>query len=368
MPTDFLYTNIGRGHPFYLDGIREMLSSRSIGSVTDVFECSRGLSRIAWRLARALYTRGSSGGGRSSLYSRIRRHTDYSRRSPMLRLMARDIRRRFIDDEAPLVVAHPSLIGMLNGKFRLVYQHGEMVAPAECVLPGLYWILVPHEGLRPTFSSATVRWAHVIVTGLCIEPSLVARATSAWGARQERLNTRDRLTVAFFSSGAEPSGHVRTLVTAAASAAQAGHAAVLFARRGGAFARATKRLASPHGVELRPYSSRDELNRLTATIFPKLDCFVAPPHERTHWALGLGLPMFIVDPPIGTFAPLNRELLLNEGVADRIAGSSEARDFGRRLNGQLGNGELAARALRGWGRYEIDGFAKCAEFLRKKWD
>ena len=49
---NILYTNIGRGHPFYLDGITEALikkqSIRLIGNKVDIFELSKGVSLFAW--------------------------------------------------------------------------------------------------------------------------------------------------------------------------------------------------------------------------------------------------------------------------------------------------------------------------------
>ena len=69
---DFLYTNIGRGHPFYLDGIMQALvRSGNISIVRqkhDVFELSSGLSLNGWQLARWLYQKGSSGGLVGSIY------------------------------------------------------------------------------------------------------------------------------------------------------------------------------------------------------------------------------------------------------------------------------------------------------------
>ena len=60
----FVYTNIGRGHPFYLDGIREALirkkSLKLIRGQTDVFELSRGLSLMAWKMVRLAYRMGAN--------------------------------------------------------------------------------------------------------------------------------------------------------------------------------------------------------------------------------------------------------------------------------------------------------------------
>ena len=58
------------------------------------------------------------------------------------------------------------------------------------------------------------------------------------------------------------------------------------------------------------YTNREEENRATETLFENFDYFVSPSHERTNWALGLGLPMFLLHPLIGPFSPINREILI----------------------------------------------------------
>lgn len=88
-----VYTNIGRGHPFYLDGIRQLLPPERLGTVRDVFDCCHGVSGLLWRTARWLYASGSSCGGNRSLYSRVRARTDYTRAGPALTLMGAPLRR-----------------------------------------------------------------------------------------------------------------------------------------------------------------------------------------------------------------------------------------------------------------------------------
>ena len=171
-----------------------MLPPQRIGTVTDVFACSRGISRLAWRLARSLYRYGSAGGARSSLYSMIRRRTDYSGRSSLLQIMACDIQRRFRADPSLLVVGHPCLVGILRNRPSLIYQHGELVAPSECRIAGDHWTFVPCEGLRPAFSRGASSPDRVVVTGLCIEPALAAIADDAYAARQQRLSESKETT------------------------------------------------------------------------------------------------------------------------------------------------------------------------------
>jgi len=111
------------------------------------------------------------------------------------------------------------------------------------------------------------------------------------------------------------------------------------------------------------FNSRREESILTARLFPWFDYFVAPSHERTNWALGLGLPMFIIGPEIGSFAPLNRDLLLAAGVAQRLEAPTPARSFGERLRALRDDGSLMRMTRAGWDRQPINGFEKIAKLL-----
>jgi hypothetical protein len=126
--------------------------------------------------------------------------------------------------------------------------------------------------------------------------------------------------------------------------------------------------AGPFPSELPPallisYASRRELNHFTAQLFAHFDYFVAPPHERTNWALGLGLPMLMPGPDIGSYAPLNRRTLLEAGVARELPKDptrvSEAGSLARLLT----PGALTRMAEAGWERYPIDGFDRIAGWV-----
>jgi hypothetical protein len=382
---NFLYTNIGRGHPFYLDGILEALVRRGnvrlVRGESDVFEESRGLSRFVWQAVRWMYRKGSSPGIVAAVYKKIRSRADYNRPGAILRLMGRDLRRRFSLDPNPIVVAHPTLVAILKGRQGLIYQHGELVTPAEAVVEGASKVLVPTNETASSFIDSKYESRDVIVTGLCIELSLVKQAGDAFTARLKRIGGDNPLVGAFFSSGAEPRQHIEKLVRVAASVTTYRGKVILFAQRDGAFIqKATEHFLSA-GIEftcidsyqfipadLPPmlivqYASRREENGFTAHLFPTFDYFVAPSHERTNWALGLGLPMFVIGPQVGPFAPLNRELLVHAGVAEQINSNSAADTFGERLNHMRAGGKLDEMAKAGWGKYRIDGFDKIAEFL-----
>ncbi|RKX25395.1 MAG: hypothetical protein DRP45_05970, partial [Candidatus Zixiibacteriota bacterium] len=193
----FLYTNIGRGHPFYLDGIAEALS-RSDSHITrveaNVFEISTGLSGFAWRLVRWLYQRGSSNGLAGALYSRFRRNVDFNKRGPLLGLVGRSLLKWASEQSVPVIVAHPLLVAILRGKADLIYQHGERVCPSSAAIGGADMVLVPTQEAAGPFLEAGYASNQVQITGLCIEPALTGQAEPAFQARVTRLANDGPLT------------------------------------------------------------------------------------------------------------------------------------------------------------------------------
>jgi hypothetical protein len=362
---NFLYTGIGRGHPHYLDGIVECLPTERVGTVTDVFRQTSGPARAAWGLARSVYQGGGRSPSLSALYNRLRASGDYNRGGLMQGVMGRPLRRTYDDDPLPLVVAHPILAAILKEKQNLFYQHGELAAPRESWVKGRHRTIVPTAGTADTFIAAGIASESLFVSGLCIEPALVEQAELAFDSRLDRLSGPGPLCGAFFSSGAEPREHVESLAIAATNVVATGGRALVFARRGGALA---ARLAETLGEEPRAtlcsYAGRQGLNELTQTSFKDFDYFVAPSHERTHWALGLGLPTFVVGPSIGSFSPLNHEILLAHGVARVVHDRGAAASLGVVLETLRRSGELRAMAEAGWGRFDTCGFSNIAEMLQ----
>ncbi|UCE23592.1 MAG: hypothetical protein JSU74_09840, partial [Candidatus Zixiibacteriota bacterium] len=220
----------------------------------------------------------------------------------------------------------------------------------------------------------------VIVTGLCIEPSLVRRAGDAYQARLLRINGQNPLTGAFFSSGAEPKAHIDKLVTAAGQAVAEGGTVILFTGPRGRFLRKARDAfrgwqiecveigagdpipAEPPEALIVKYSSRRELDIFTEKLFGLFDYFVSPSHERTNWALGLGLPMFIVGPAYGPFSPINERLLKEAEVAETVD-ETAASGFGEWLTDLRQHGYLSEMAQSGFERRPIDGFSSIADFF-----
>ncbi len=383
---NFLYTNIGRGHPFYLDGIVELArESKAFElSISDVFESSSDISNLSWQLARSLYKIGSTDSFVGRMYSKLRDSSDFNRQGLAMRIMGRDIKKKYHGDSAPLIVAHPVLVGILSGRTNLLYQHGELAVPKQAVVSGAEYIFVPTETAAEKFISGGYSSANVIVTGLCIEPCLEKQAEQAFNIRMSRLDSSYKLTGGFFSSGAEPKPHIEKLILSAVSVVKQGHNVILFAKKNGNLASLIKREFEKRNIELIAIddksqkvesgssavlclcSDRKAETELACRLFEKLDFFVAPSHERSNWALGLGLPMFILEPAIGPFSPLNREILLESGVAESLYSTKDSRQFGNRLNELKKSRKLQQMSESGWGKQSITGFKAIADFLVNK--
>jgi hypothetical protein len=356
-----LGSEIGRGHPFYTDGLVRALQDLGASGVirrrTSVLEVSHGLSRVAWRLVRAAYRNAGRGGAVSSLYHRVRGRADYDRDSPALRILGADLK-RWAGDEGVVAVDHPAVVGALGGRDDVWYFHGELAAPPEAMVRRAARILVPREDTAAAFVRGGCRPERVLVTGICVENDLVEAAEAMAAVRRRRIASGDPLTVAFFSSGAEPPGHVAAIAAAAAAVGRSPHRGIVFAARGGRLERAV----AGDALEIVRFGDRAELDRVTVARFDSFDAVVSPPHERSHWAVGLGVPFFLVGPDIVPFAPRNRELLLAAGVAASLDGVAGAARLPALLDDLRAGGVLLRMSQAGGGA-PVDGFRRAAGLL-----
>jgi hypothetical protein len=368
-----IYTNIGRGHPSYLDGILQVLddSQPSVAYFNaDVFALSKGISLMAWKMIRRLYVWGGQGGVITFFYSLLRRFTGSGGGGLMHSLLGRDLRSYLAGYARPVVVAHPILARILSSQNKVIYQHGELAAPAEAMPRGCHKILVPLKETAQEFGKRGIAPEVMVVTGQCIETGFLPSAETAFEARLGRLSGDAPLHAALFSSGAYPANHLRQLGLAAVSLIQSGHHVYFYVGRSekvaDRFARyfARKKIKVGSGVSgeerLRMITSRDrrDENEKVARVLHNLDFFVAPAHERTNWTVGLGLPQFILTPHIGSYAPLNSAMALKQGAAVEFDAQLKPEDLGRAVGIMRSEGRLKIMARNGFGKYPRSGFVE----------
>ncbi|MEW6685610.1 MAG: hypothetical protein AB1393_05325 [Candidatus Edwardsbacteria bacterium] len=405
-------TEIGRGHPNYLDNFLQQIDDKRKISYISVFEKCQGASFFAWKTVASLYIIGSKGGLVTRIYNLIRFFSkDTSKKSPFLCLLGRDLKRTLRNFDGICVVEHPLMAKALCDVCSVFYLHGEIAAPAECVIKGAKKIFVPLEETKKKLVSFGADPNSIVVTGLMIEPPLVDSAEKYFEERTARINSNWPLTVGFFTSGAYPKEHISKILAGAKSVIKHGMKAILFLGTNlKVYQKVKEALLPPRSsftnlsveprrkalgrrplgvaqmgetdgqegemeefpgetnwdISLVRGETRQEATLKEIKFLPRLDVFVAASHERTNWAVGLGLPMFVLFPHIGTYAPLNFEFAEKQGVVFALKTSKDAENLGRIIRELRINGTLAEMTRRGFGGFKIDGFETAGETFRQK--
>jgi hypothetical protein len=365
-------SEIGRGHPSYLDSVLlalKRLCAEEIDPVRcfSVPELCAGTSGLAWRLARLGYRLGSRGGAFTWLYNHLR-SPDARPSAFQLSLLGASLRRLFAGYEGISIVDHPLLAQILAPVCRVAYLHCEIAAPGLAAVPRAWRTFAPLEATSLKLQAAGVKPGTIAVTGLVVEPEIVAAAESAFNARIARLASDQPLAVGFFASGAEPKPHATSIITGAAAATLAGHRAIVSwgtgMLRASKIQLALRREGAVDGSFRVIWArSRQAATTAVAEVFPELDAMVCAAHERTNWAVGLGLPMFALLPNIGPFARENFEFASAQGTCLPLAGTADAAGLGAQITELRRSGRLAELARHGWGRRSIRGAEAIARTL-----
>lgn len=339
-PLIAISSEIGRGHPNYLDSVLSFLPA-----VEKIVP-----SGFGWTLARKAYHLGARGGLFTTIYNNWRRGSKPSKIE--LLLINSDLRARFQSYQGIILVDHPLLAHLLAPVGKVAYIHGEIAAPPVCAVPVVWRTFVPLDFTANRLQNLGVKPEALRITGLVIEPELIPVAEASYQMRLQRYASNQPLTVAFFTSGAYPQPHCRAITTAASSARNAGHKTLILA---GTDRRKVKLLPSALF-----FNTRKQENQKTAELFPQIDVLVAAAHERTNWAIGLGLPLFALLPNIGPFARENFKIACEQGVCLPV---NNPQNFGSTIDALRKTGKLKQMACAGWGKYPLTGAKAIAEFL-----
>jgi hypothetical protein len=387
-----IYTNIGRGHPSYLDSLLMVLQKRynNLSSCTVFSTGSKGLSFLPWKLVAGLYVFGGKGGISTKLYNCLRRRqTEISADSTLIKILGRDLRRTYRNFKGICLVEHPLVATILANICRTWYIHGEIAAPPECAIKGIEKIFVPLEETKHKLISFGADPETIVVTGLMIEPGLVDTAEKSFQTRLERIRSKGPLTIGFFTSGAYPKEHMKKILLGAKSVIDQKMRAIIFVGTCSKKFEWFKKQMKKWGVEIvvdnparggedRGEGSEKEMTgnvllvtrktrqadtQRTVELLPKLDIFVSASHERTNWAVGLGLPMFALFPLIGTFASLNFDFAQRQKTAYPLDSLEKAKTLGEIISELRQNGQLTQMVQNGFGLHKINGVEKAASHL-----
>jgi len=306
-----------------------------------------------------------------------------SDKSLTLRLLSRDLKRLLRDFKGICLVAHPLLARALSETCSVWYVHGEIAAPLECAVSRVKKIFVPLRETGDKLKNQGADPDSIVVCGLMIEPSLVEQAEKAFHSRLKRINSGMPLTVGFFTSGAYPSEHLRKILAGVRSTVDNGMKAVIFTGASYSklkwFKKEMKKLKKrmilddrvssdiPENWEIKLIyrKTRQSETKKAAEIIPNLDLFVSPSHERTNWAVGLGLPIFVLFPLIGTFSPQNFEFSQRQGVSYPIDSLEKAQNLGKLIIELSENKKLTEMAKKGFGIHQINGSEVAANNILK---
>jgi len=119
------------------------------------------------------------------------------------------------------------------------------------------------------------------------------------------------------------------------------------------------------GLKLVTRKTRQKDTQRAVQLIPSLDVFVAASHERTNWAAGLGLPMFVLFPLIGTFASQNFEFAQRQKVVYALDSPEKAKNLGGILRSLRQTGQLLQMAKNGFGAHSITGIDTAVAYFIK---
>lgn len=370
-------TEIGRGHPSYLDSvIRALFKKKENLNLfqSSVFKQKPGISRSLWRVVHLLYNYGSKSGPVVKFYNLFRdKVSQPSDKSLTLMLLSRDLKKLLRDFKGICLVAHPLLAKALSETCSVWYVHGEIAAPLECAVSKVEKIFVPLRETGDKLINQGAAPESIVVCGLMIEPSLVDSSEKAFHSRLKRINSKMPLTIGFFTSGAYPSEHLMKILAGVKSIVKSGMKAVIFTGTNPKkfkwfkkeMGKLKQRMVVDNGVtsditenweiKLIYRKTRQAETEKTVELVPYLDLFVSPSHERTNWAVGLGLPMFVLFPLIGTFSPQNFKFAQRQGVCYPVDSLEKAQNLGKIITELKETKKLNDMAKRGFGIHRING-------------
>jgi hypothetical protein len=277
------------------------------------------------------------------------------------------------------LVAHPLLANMLSDSHRVYYLHGEIAAPPESVVIGAEKIFVPLPETALRMQLSDIDESALCETGLVLEPEMCENLESVVESRLSRVERSDvPLTIGFFISGAYPAAHVRFMLVGAESCVASGHRVRFFwgsdSRKAADILDRVRsfdrdvvldsgEIASEAKSVVVTAGTREKETIRSMQYINQLDMFCAAPHERINWAVGAGLPMIAVGPPIGTFAPENLRFSLDSGCCVELSSLTEFESLGPTLTRVRDEGSIAAMTRAGTNFRSIDGAKMIAESL-----
>ncbi|GEM_PF-2118231 len=380
-----LYTGIGRERQFYLDGLvsalENLASNRPVIEINNAFRLSRGLSFSLWKLIDLLYRLGNQRGLAGMISRQICGRPDSLDLNPLTKALTGNIRHFYRDKAEPVVITEPLLVSPLASVSDVIYLHGNIAVPPQSIPRVASLILVPVDEARDRLVRSGIPDQVIRVTGLCIEQALVESLGIDFTKRLARIREKEKLVGAFYCSDTEPAVQVKNLTSLLNSLDISNQRGIVFCKAGGRLEKALmnslsvrrfvpgkreerfhEAIAKSHILAV-IYNDRKQIDSFTTDLFRYFDYLVSPANERSSWAAGLGIPMFIMNSLAGPSEKSNRNFLLRQGLAVDIGENNNIASFSNLLEEYRDSGKLLDLAASGYNKLPITGFKLAAEYI-----
>ncbi|MEO0084513.1 MAG: hypothetical protein ABIJ94_02155 [candidate division WOR-3 bacterium] len=351
---------IGLGHPNYLDYVLQALKKIQPSIKIDYWDTltnEKGITKLFWQISKQIYHLGAFGGVFTDFYNKLRQKP-LTPNVPLCNISTAQYDK--------IVVAHHLLARYLNLD-NVWYIHGEIGVPRECQLKNIGKIIVPLNESKEKFIAFGINPKKIYVSGLILSPDLITDTEINYQKRLTRLKSKSTFTVGFFISGAYPRPHIQKLILGIISITNKGHRAIVFlgidSQKGKRIIAKLNRIRNTTlltSILFIQGKNRQEYQNRIHRLLPVLDFFVAPSHEHTNWAIGLGMPMFSLFPMIGSYASENYKFANELGVTYPIKTDDDAKNFASIIQQLCETGKLAKMAERGFNKFPIDGAVNAA--------
>ncbi|MEO0090081.1 MAG: hypothetical protein ABIK59_04115 [candidate division WOR-3 bacterium] len=296
---------IGRGHPNYLNILKQELNIpyfyTEIPLNTHIIKLLNFIYKIS---PRNLFT--------LSIYNWSRKKG----RIPnfIIGKLKKELIKFLPKEKYLIIVSHPILAKALEEKENLYYLHCENAFPKEAVCNAKK-IFVPLEITKEKAIAYGIDKEKIVVTNLFVEKELANLKEISYKKRLKRIEKKEKLSCAIFLSGAYPKVHIKKILRYVKYLIANNIRTFLFSGIDYSYYLYFQRKLFIEGVYVIRSKNWEEEIKKFQEIFLDIDFFIAASHERTNWALGLSLPMFVLTPFIGSYAYENYEIAKNYGVA-----------------------------------------------------
>lgn len=375
-----LYTDIGRGHPNYLDSTLRAIKYQTGThanelAVTSVFDISKGVSLFGWKTIRRIYRTGAQGGIASFFYNKARRRPASAGSARKFKTLGKSLLKTFDGFGGVLIVAHPLLVQLLAGTCRVFYVHGEIASPLEFDISPAEKIFVPLQKTADGLIAGNVPKDRITITGLMLEPELADDADDIRALRLKRIVDGVKPTAGLYNSGAYPKAHLWQIIEGAEHFLK-NHLGRVILSTGN-----SQKMLSKYQTALSRYSpttsaeyfdkgrsdllllhdkNREKLTLQELAHLSKIDLAIMASHERVNWTVGLGLPSILLHPNYGSFAPLNFDYALANGLVFKYTQG--------RITGAIDRFMISYRdkdpdLINSYKTHRIDGAAKTAGII-----